>query len=173
MLNINDIRCVSATLDDYPILQNMANYYAYDISEYMGWAQEENGTHSIGIDFIKYWHDEHAFPFLIKHMDELVGFVIIDKKVSDSLNDFNMAQFFILRKFTGKGIGRRIAIQCFAQFHGRWEVFVMKGNTGAYRFWKKIISHYTDQQFNEYPKTVNGFDRHVFEFSSQRHYTPL
>ncbi len=77
------------------------------------------------------------------------------------------AQFFILRKFTGKGIGRRIAIHCFEQFHGRWEVFVMKGNTGAYRFWTKIIGHYTDHQFKEYPKTVNGFDRDVFEFSSR------
>ena len=166
-IDLNKIKLSPATIDDYPIIQNMAAYYAYDISEFMGWAQQKDGTHSIRIDFIKYWQTDNTFPFIIRHKDELVGFVIVDKNVSDSSNDFNIAQFFILRKFLRKGIGKHVAYQCFDQFIGKWEVFVMPGNEGAYRFWRKIISNYTDHQFKEFTRTVNKNIRNVFEFNSR------
>lgn len=152
---------------DYPIIQNMATYYAYDLSEYMGWPQEKDGTASIGMDYIQYWTQPDTFPFIIKYEDELVGFVIIDKKVVNPSNDFNIAQFFILRKFKGKGIGRYMACQCLDQFSGNWEVFVMPGNEGAYRFWRKIIKVYTRYQFKESTCVVNQRPRNIFEFSSR------
>ena len=105
----------------------MASYYSYDLSEYMGWAQKNDGTQSTGMDYIKYWKAENTFPFIIKYQDELMGFVIVDKDVSNLSNDFNIAQFFILRKFKSKGVGRHIDFQCFNKFCGNWEVFVMPG----------------------------------------------
>ncbi|MDP1574981.1 MAG: GNAT family N-acetyltransferase [Coxiellaceae bacterium] len=165
-IDFTNIKLIVATIDDYPIIQNMASYYAYDISEYMGWEQQKDGTHSIGIDFIKYWKAENTFPFIVKYKDELVGFVIVDKDVSDKTNDYNIAQFFILRKFLRKGIGKYLAFQCFNKFHGKWEVFVMPGNEGAYRFWRNIINEYTNSIFKEHTKVVNNYIRNIFEFKS-------
>lgn len=145
----------------------MASYYSYDMSEYMGWAQDADGRQNAGMDYLKYWKTENTFPFIIKFQDELVGFVIIDKEVSDPSNDFNIAQFFILKKFQGKGIGRHIAFQCFDQFQGKWEVFVMPRNEGAYRFWRRIIKRYTNNKFKEYTRTVGQSIRNIFEFSSK------
>ena len=105
-VNLNEVKLLPASLDEYPIIQNMASYYAYDISKYMGWAQQKDGTHTIGMDYIKYWQEEDTSLFIIKYRDELVGFAIVDKQVSKPSNDFNIAQFFILRKFKGKGIGK-------------------------------------------------------------------
>ena len=144
----------------------MASYYAYDISEYMGWEQQKDGTHSIGIDFIKYWKTENTFPIIVKYKVELFGFVIVDKDVCDKMNDYNIAQFFILRKFLRKGIGRYLAFQCFDKFPGKWEVFVMPGNEGAYRFWRNIINGYTNSKFKEHTKIVNKYIRNIFEFNS-------
>ena len=166
-VDLNEIKLLPASLDEYQVIQNMASYYAYDLSEYMGWAQEKDGTQNIGMDYIKYWQEENTFPFIIKHQDELVGFVIVDKKVSNPVNDYNMAHFFILRQFKGKGIGRHIAYQCFNQFCGKWEVFVMPGNEGAYRFWRKIINDYTQHQFAEYTKAIGQYGRNIFEFNSR------
>ncbi|MCX7121661.1 MAG: GNAT family N-acetyltransferase [Gammaproteobacteria bacterium] len=166
-IDYNKIKLILATMDDYPIIQNMASYYAYDISEYMEWAQQKDGTHSIGIDFIKYWKTENTFPFIIKYEDELVGFVIVDQNVSDVKNDFNIAQFFILRKFLRKGIGKNVAFQCFDKFIGKWEAFVMPGNEGAYRFWRKIIGNYTNNKFKEFTRIVNKNTRNIFEFNSR------
>lgn len=165
---VKELKLLPASKEvDYPIIQNMASYYAYDLSEYMGWPQESDGTASIGMDYIQYWQEPDTYPFIIKYKDELVGFVIIDKKVSNPANDFNIAQFFILKKFQGKGIGRYIACQCLDKFSGNWEVFVMPGNEGAYRFWRKIIKVYTRYQFKEFTRSVNGYSRNVFEFSSR------
>ena len=43
----------------------------------------------------------------------------------------------------------------------------MPGNEGAYRFWRKIITEYTDNKFTECTKTVNTFNRNIFEFISR------
>ncbi len=166
-LDLDKLKLIPASIDDYPVMQNLASYYAYDMSEYMGWAQEKDGTHSVGMDYIKYFNDENIFPFIIKYQDELAGFVIIDKNVSDPSNDFNIAQFFILRKFKGKGLGRSVAGQCFDKFRGKWEVFVMPKNDGAYQFWRKAIKSYTHGKFKEYTRNVGKSIRNIFEFNNR------
>jgi RimJ/RimL family protein N-acetyltransferase/predicted acetyltransferase len=166
-IDYNEIKLVPASIDDYPILQNMSNFYAYDISEYMQWSQAEDGTLDIGLDFIKYWQVEDCYPFLIRYQDELVGFAIVDKQGTDNTIDFNMAQFFILRKFKNKGIGRLAAYYLFRKFAGVWEVSVIPGNEGAYRFWRSIIKSYNSNEFEEYTiPNVNGYIRNIFKFNS-------
>ena len=134
-INFNKVKLIPAVIEDYPVIQNMASYYSYDMSEYMGWAQDADGRQSVGMDYLKYWNTKNTFPFIIK--------------------------------FQGIGIGRHIAFQCFDQFQGRWEVFVMPGNEGAYRFWRKTIQAYTQNDFKEYTRTVGKSIRNIFEFSSK------
>jgi len=107
-VNYSKIKLIPGSLNDYPFIQNMGRFYVYDMSEYLGsedgWQIPEDGLYEC-IDFKKYWQTNDAFPFLIRYENELAGFVIIDKKGSKVEIDFNVAQFFILRKFKNKGIG--------------------------------------------------------------------
>lgn len=75
-----------------------------------------------------------------------------------------MAQFFILRNIKGKGVGKYVAFQCFDKFHGEWEVFVMPNNEGAYRFWRSTIKKYTNGDFSECTRMINGFSKNIFLF---------
>ncbi|WP_419420734.1 GNAT family N-acetyltransferase [Legionella sp. D16C41] len=168
ILSLDQIQLQPASIDDYPIIQNMTAYYAYDVSEYMQWPMEENGIYDIGQDYLRYFNKENTYPFLIRYDGKLAGFAIIDKEVSDIKNDYNMAQFFIIRKFKGRGLGRQIAFHCFNQFQGRWEVFVMPGNEGAYRFWRKIINEYANGCFQEISREVNQYPRNIFTFKSKK-----
>ncbi|MFI4937187.1 MAG: GNAT family N-acetyltransferase [Candidatus Berkiellales bacterium] len=171
LFNLKNLQIIPATLEDYPIIQNMGRFYVYDMSEYMGfepgWEIPSNGLYEC-IDFKKYWEDPNAFPFLIRYRHELAGFFIVDKKGSDPTIDYNMAQFFILRKFKSKGVGNAIAITCFKKFSGIWEVMVELENTGAYRFWKKIISEFTGNNFTEYTKKILHLKtpKNIFRFST-------
>lgn len=172
-INYNKIKLIPATLKDYPVIQNMGRFYVYDMSEYMGkeggWEIPEDGLYEC-IDFKKYWEVENTYPFLIRYGDELAGFVIVDKKGSDSTIDFNMAQFFILRKYKSKGIGRYVAEQCFDKFRGVWEVMVMPGNEGAYRFWRSTIKNYFVNNFIEYTRNIphfNNTQKNIFKFTSK------
>lgn len=168
----SDIYLIPASFEDYTIIQNMGRFYVYDMSEYMGneagWEIPADGLYEC-IDFKKYWLDSNAFPYLIRYDKELAGFAIIDKKGSDNQIDFNMAQFFILRKFKGKSVGKQVAYQCFNKHQGVWEVMVLPGNTGAYHFWKKVIMQYTQNNFKEYTRQVahlNNSEKIIFRFHS-------
>lgn len=170
---VDKVQLIPATIDDYPIIQNLGRFYVYDMSEFMGnedgWQIPEDGLYEC-IDFKKYWDDKDSFPFLVRYEGELAGFAIIDKKGSESTIDFNMAQFFVLRKFKHKGIARNIAYQCFNRFVGTWEIMVMPGNEGAYRFWRSIIKKYTDDHYMEYTKNIAHFNdsrKNIFKFKSR------
>lgn len=97
-INFKKIQLIPASIEEYPVIQNMGRFYVYDMSEYLsgepGWEMPENGLYEC-IDFKKYWQTDDAFPFLIRYENELAGFVIIDKKGSDESINFNVAQFFI------------------------------------------------------------------------------
>lgn len=154
------IELVPATLADWPLIQNMARFYVYDMTRFLGfhegWELPNDGLYEC-IDFKKYWQDTHAFPFLIQYKGENVGFAIVDKKGSHADIDFNMAQFFILNKFKHKGISQYVAKKCFDQFRGTWEVNVISGNEAAYRFWRKTVKDYTNNRFQEYSEA--SFDK--------------
>lgn len=179
MVDFDKVKLIPASLEQYPIIQNMGRFYVYDMSEYMGfepgWDIPQDGLYEC-INFKKYWETTDAYPFLIYYEQELAGFAIVDKKGSESSINFNMAQFFILRKFKNKGIGRAAAHQCFNQFPGTWEVMVIPGNDGAYRFWHSTISNYTHHQFKEYTREIPHFNnnrKNIFYFTSQANQTQV
>lgn len=172
-INLALIKLVPTSIEDYPILQNMGRFYVYDMSEYFAdnaeWNMPEDGLYEC-IDFKKYWEAEDAWCFLIRYDNQLAGFAIIDKKGSDSSTNFNMAQFFILQKFTHKGVGKYVAQLCFKKFKGLWEVMVMPENVGAYHFWKKAIDSFTGGHYEEYFRKVahlNNAEKNIFKFESK------
>ncbi|ARB92827.1 GNAT family N-acetyltransferase [Legionella longbeachae] len=166
------IELIPATLEDYPVVQNLGRFYVYDMSEYIGdeegWEIPADGLYEC-IDFRKYWEDKNSFPFIIRYKKELAGFAIVDKIGSDAGVEFNMAQFFIARKFKNKGIGRYVAEQCFKKFSGEWEVMVLPGNEGAYQFWRSTIKQYSKNNFTEYTREIlhlNNSKKNIFRFNS-------
>ena len=171
-VDAHKIQLIPVLLDDYPIIQNLARFYAYDMSEFWGgnpgWEVPENGLYEC-IDFRKYWEDPYAFPFLIRYDGELAGFAIVNKSGSEPGIDFVMAQFFIMRKFKRQGIGRQVAYQCFDRFPGVWEVMVFPGNEGSYRFWRAVIKHYCGHPLIEYTRQIAHFSNktyNIFKFES-------
>ena len=80
-----------------------------------------------------------------------------------------MAQFFVIRKFKGRGIGAEAARQCFLRFRGAWNVLVIPQNLGAHAFWLRIIVAFTEGQFQETRRAVahlGNSDQDVFSFRS-------
>jgi predicted acetyltransferase len=137
-----------ATIADYPIIQNMASYYVYDRTGSMGWPCSENGTFEC-IDFKHYFENPNEKAFLVKINNELAGFALLDKTCLIAPVDWNMGEFFILRKFQGKGVAAQVALDIFAQHPGRWSVAVMPENIQAVNFWRKVINQVSGGHFTE------------------------
>lgn len=171
-IDLTKITLQPASLNEMATMQNLAHLYAYDISLYLGmqpnWEMPNSGSYE-GPDIKEYWEDKEAQPYLIRYGEEIMGFVIINKKGSQPNIEFNMAQFFIINKFKHKGVGRYVAHLCFKQCKGLWEVMVLPGNEGAYRFWRNTIKEYTQDTFIEYSRVVAHLDtnkKNIFQFCS-------
>ena len=72
-----NIIIVPAMIVDYPTIQNMARFYVYDRTAYMGWECPEDGMFEC-IDFKHYFEDSDKKAFLVKVENELAGFVLLD-----------------------------------------------------------------------------------------------
>ncbi len=177
----NQARLIPATLADYPVIQNMARFYVYDISRSCGftsheWACPKNGMYEC-FDFKIYFTEENRRAFLIKVDDELAGFVLLHKQFKDEEFYWEIGEFFIFGKFQGKRIGEKIAREIWQQFQGSWKVSVIPENIPAYGFWKRVIAAHTNEHFTESVEKVD-FDVHqpqriIFKFESSPYHLRL
>lgn len=157
------IDLIEATLADYPCMQNMARFYVYDMSRYCGfisadWALPSDGLYEC-YDCLKYFNEASKKAYLIKHDNELAGFVLLSQDHLDPKADWFVSEFFILGKFQGKGVGRQVAKQIWDKHPGAWLVTVIPENAPALAFWINAISEYTGGHYTQEIKTVT-YDQH-------------
>src|SRR5690242_595087 len=97
------ITLAEATLAEYPLIQNMARFYVYDLSRECGltsqdWAIPANGLYE-SFDFKRYIEDTERKAFLVKVGVEWAGFVLVNKACTSQDSQWNMGEFFILARF--------------------------------------------------------------------------
>lgn len=151
------IQLIKAALNDYPVIENMARFYVYDLSRSCGKKLEgfeipENGLFECR-DFKKYFQGESNHPFFIKVDNELAGFAFVGKLAIMPEVDWNMGEFFILAKFQGSGVGTSVAKQLLKQFPGEWSIGALPENIPALKFWRKVVNEYTQGNFVEIAKS--------------------
>lgn len=160
----NSTSVIAATIDDYPLIQNMARFYVYDLSRYCGyiskdWALPDNGLYEC-FDFRNYFTEQFRKAYLVKVHDEIAGFVLLNKAVLNKNSDWNMGEFFILGKFQGKGIAGYVAQTIWKIHSGKWEVAVIPENKKAIGFWEKAIKAFTN---NNFKKSITNVDYDVHQ----------
>ena len=135
---LENIQIIPAALTDYPVIQNLARFYVYDRTAFMGWECPEDGLFEC-IDFKHYFENLDEKAFLIRVDGEIAGFVLLDKVQLIEAVDWNMGEFFILAKFQGKNVASIVAEQIFNDNPGRWSVAVIPENIKAVKFWQKAF----------------------------------
>ncbi|KTD74952.1 GNAT family N-acetyltransferase [Legionella waltersii] len=178
-MNIKELQAslnlVATTLDDYPILQNMARFYVYDLSRDCGFTSEDWACPSDGLyesfDFKTYFEDPTRKAYFIKVGNELAGFALLNQEGHYPNTDWNMGEFFILAKFQRKGIANLAAAELWKRHPGVWEVSVIPENTRGLFFWEKSISRFTAHDYQEEVKTVKydtkPVKRIIFRFDTR------
>ena len=158
-----ELNIVKVPIEEKPILNNLMQLYLYDFSEFMDCDVEDNGLFGEYPYLDDYWISvEHRFPYFIKRDGKNVGFILVRYIDSSDTPHFSMAEFFIMKKYRKGGIGRQTAYYLFDSFPGKWEVAEIKENTPAQKFWRKIISEYTNDHYKEIQK--RGWDGPIQTF---------
>ncbi|MCU9613222.1 GNAT family N-acetyltransferase [Caldibacillus lycopersici] len=141
--------------EDKSILFQLIQLYRYDSSEFDGHALTAHGLYSY-----KYldhqWTESYRRPLLVKVDGEIAGFALLILDVPKQYTKRSTAEqtnvvsdFFIMRKFRGRGVGKKVAFQLFEQFQGIWEIKQTEGNVAAQIFWEKVISQYPNGEIVE------------------------
>lgn len=129
------------------ILENLFFYYVYDMSEYMKWNPDHEGKFSYDSSrFDLYWEQKDHIPYFIYVGSELAGFVLIRRYPSD-LSMYDIAQFFVLRKFKGKGVGKEVLAKVVNAFPGKWQIRVLLENSGALSFWRSAVFNIVGEKY--------------------------
>ena len=138
-----------ATPADLPVVKNLVPYYLHDMSEHLGWTCTAEGRFEGCEDLESYWGESEKHAFVLRVGEEPAGFVLILAEHDEPGVDYSITDFFVLRKFRGRGVGQRIAHELFDRFRGRWKVEQFARNKPSVAFWQKVIDRYSRGQFEQ------------------------
>lgn len=144
-----------AALEDEETLANLMQLYLHDFTDFAEWDVGSDGRFSVD-DLHGCWTNPRRHPYFIVADGRLSGFAIVDEgsAVRDDPGVIDMAEFFVMRRYRRRGVGRTAAHRLFEMHPGRWEVREMRGNAIAQAFWRRIIGEYA--AFEESPTPASG-----------------
>lgn len=169
-MSTHSVEVASAAADQEPVLARLVELYAYDLSEtfdlHIG-ADGRYGYPSLPL----YWKEETRLPFLVKVDGHLGGFVLISRGslVGNGPNVWDMAEFFVLKRYRRAGIGANVAHEVWRRYPGPWEVRVVEANAAALMFWQKAITAFTGAAIKPVRVEQGGRQRFLFSFDSSPH----
>lgn len=156
-----------AQKDEEPVLKHLLELYLYDFTEFLDLDVQEDGA--FGYKYLPhYWTESGRFPFLVSVDGKWAGFALV-RFIQEEGREayYSVAEFFVMKKYRGLGLGKKMAVNVFDQFPGKWQVTQFEKNVPAQRFWRKVIAEYTGGQFQE--KTIeNGVIMQEFESGKNR-----
>jgi predicted acetyltransferase len=175
MIDSQEVVLEVATAYDAPVLSNLMELYAHDMSEVFALELGPDGR--FGYEKLPlYWSEpEHRFPFLLRYGSRLAGFALITRgsPASDDPEDFDVAEFFVVRRYRRSGVGRRAAFLLWDRFPVRWIVRVSEGNHGGCHFWGGIIAEYTNGAVAPTTRPGSPHAWRVFSFDSRSRSTAV
>jgi predicted acetyltransferase len=172
-----DVSVVASTPKTTYIIKNLYPLYLHDLSEFSGELPNEHGVieptpvRSLAeqSDVQNVWWTKPGvlFPFLIRVDGRPAGFCMVAAAphVPEGVQ-YAIKEFFLLRPYRGRGIGRSAAVQALNDFRGKWEVQVLPANVPAHRFWLRTIGDYTSGRFRQSLEQGDGRAMQVFRFEN-------
>ena len=141
---------VPATPGDRPCIESLFQFYGYDLSDVLALAVGPDGRYRApSLD--AYWTDPRCHPFLLRVGEEVAGFALVQQRsrLTGDEGVSDVAEFFVMRRYRGKGVGEAAARSIFDRFPGPWEVRERRENVNAIAFWRRTIGRYTQGQYDE------------------------
>lgn len=126
-----DVQLKEVLKEQEPILQNLLQFYNYEFSVYLDSIKlNSNGLYK-PFNLQDYWTKPNYHPFFILINDELSGFVLIKSGTNNKPSIIE--QFFTLRQYMGKGVGKIAAKKVFNLFPGKCASLLEKNNFRVYK----------------------------------------
>lgn len=153
---------------DSTAVSNLLELYSHDLSAVFSLELGADGR--FGYERLPlYWSEpDRRFPFLVRCDQLLAGFAFVTRgsPLSDDPNIFDVAEFFVVRRYRRCGVGRRAAVLLWNRFAARWIIRVLEENRQGCQFWASVVTEYTNGAFLETRRSEGQRLWRVFEFAS-------
>lgn len=155
------------------VIANLLELYSHDLSDVFALDIGSDGRYGY-TRLPQYWSDtKNRFPFLIMRGGRIAGFVLAARIASGNTDDvFDVAEFFVLRRYRRTQVGRRAAHALWNRLRGRWTVRVAAVNEPAVAFWRTAVRTYTKGIFTETTRLERRRIWRVFTFATPRRRAP-
>jgi predicted acetyltransferase len=156
-----------AAAGEQAVVANLLELYAHDFSELIDLQLQPDGRFGYP-DLSRYWREEGRFPFLVRVEGHLAGCVLVShgSRITGDPRVWDMAEFFVARRYRKRGIGAAVAHEIWRRFPGPWEVRVMESNHPARAFWGAAIRAFAPAMAEGRMMEVQENRWEVFSFTS-------
>ncbi|MTI68110.1 MAG: GNAT family N-acetyltransferase [Firmicutes bacterium] len=153
-----DITIDIADLREKDVIRNLYTLYLHDLSQFTDDNDiDENGVFIWDSEEL-YWEKNSLYPLIVKYKDKVIGFLLFSEPpyVKEGC-DYCIQEFFILRKYREKGLGREVINILFKKYKGRYSLLVLENNKKALKFWRNIYK----QNNLKYEEDIMNLDENV------------
>jgi predicted acetyltransferase len=163
------VELIPAGAEHQAALGNLLELYSHDFSELVPIDVGDDGRYGYK-SLPLYWSDHSRLPFLASLDGKLVGFVLVTRSPGPSGDGYtwDMAEFFVMRRYRHRGVGTELATQVWLRCPGRWQIRVMESNLSARKFWDSSISAFTGLTAVFTNFVTDGVTWYRFSFDSRR-----
>jgi predicted acetyltransferase len=163
------IEVILAAPEQDAVLGNLLELYIHDFSELRKVDLGPNGRFGYRL-LPLYWSDPDRHPFLVRIDGKLAGFALVKRgsEVSGNETAWDMAEFFVIRRYRRRGYGTQVTRELWKRFPGLWEIRVMQSNVPACHFWARAISMFTGEAVHPASFEKGGEHWKLFSFESKR-----
>ncbi len=152
------VQVTEAIEDDRLAVRRLWQLFMHDVSEFSG---DDVDGHGVYNDAFLLGDDDtfRCLPHLIKVEGELAGLAIVLHRryvapgapERTRLAGYSMADFFVMRKYRGRGVGRLAVNLLWDRLPGKWAVAQLFNHEAATAFWRSVIAGRTGGEFWEEP----------------------
>jgi predicted acetyltransferase len=163
------VELILAGAEHRSVLGNLLELYIHDFSELVPMDVGDDGRYGYK-SLPLYWSENSRLPFLARLDGKLVGFALVTQSSEPSGDGevWDMAEFFVLRRYRHNGIGTELASKVWLRCPGRWQIRVREKNVSAHKFWMSSITKFTGLPIHCGKFESDGVSWHRFSFDSSR-----
>lgn len=164
----SDVTLSVASASDGLLLGNLLELYIHDLSAVFDVTLGPQGR--FGYPQLESYlsGSDDKLPFLIRCQDVVAGFALVTRgsPVVADPDVFDLAEYFVLRRFRGRGLGRSAAGLLWDRLPAVWTVRAAVIHADAVAFWRGAVTAYAGAGASESMHHRGDKDWVVFSFDS-------
>lgn len=133
-------------INDKDILFNLLQFALYDGSNYIVNELNSKGLFDYNW-FDNYFLEKERYAYFVKDNNKILGFVMINTNMKIFNQGYSIAEFLILPNYRNHHLGKKVAFEIFNMFKDNLEIEPIQNSIQAYKFWKKVITEYTKNNY--------------------------